>query len=274
MTLNPNQFRQEQLAGNVVLKSLPILSAKIKTGETSAILPSRAVKLVATSKTLPIVTAVESATDDIFGFALRNIKDADYPADAILEVATEGAVVSMTAGSTITAGQKLEYVVATGKVIPNAGVNPICGYALDSASTDEIVSMVVITPAYSSSASDLKIAVVSATLAEINAGKVLIAGSVGKKILVSDITARVNGTFTTATSIDIESTNASPVLVNVGLIAGITNGAVLKPGDANFSRGAGYATELGVDDGIRVIKKGSNAAGGTSIQYTITYRQI
>ena len=112
---------------------------------------------------------------------------------------------------------------------------------------------------------------ISATLAEIVADKTLITGITGRKILVYDFWWIVTGTFTTATSIDLQSTNATPVKVAVQAIAGAGDGVVVHPLHANMTLGAGFCVALGAGDGLEVVDVGSELAGGTSILFNISY---
>lgn len=111
---------------------------------------------------------------------------------------------------------------------------------------------------------------VTATVAEINAGKVLVPAVSGKTIVVTDFAARVNGTFTTATSVDVEDTSAT-VSVQSLAIAQVVDAAVLQDADTGVTRGAGMFGSITLGEALQVIKKGSDAAGGTDIEFFITY---
>ena len=114
---------------------------------------------------------------------------------------------------------------------------------------------------------------VTATLAQINAGLVLITGRANQTITVLNYVARVSGTFATGTSILLQSTNATPVVVATIAEAALTNNAVLLPSSANTTLGAGFAAALGSGDGLQLINGGSPQTAGTSVALTITYRQ-
>lgn len=119
----------------------------------------------------------------------------------------------------------------------------------------------------------VKTAIVTATLAQINAGLVMIPGVTGKAITILNIAERVSGAFASNTSVDVQSTNATPVKVAVAPVAGLTNGAVIVPGMSSLTLGAGFALALGTGDGLKVVNTGGAATGGTSITFTITYTQ-
>lgn len=116
-----------------------------------------------------------------------------------------------------------------------------------------------------------KTMIVTTTLAQINAGATLIPGVSGKTITVVGYNAKVTGGFTTTTSVDVQSSNASPVKIAVNAVAGLTNGAIINETKANTTMGAGYLAALGSGDGVVVANVGTAAAGGTSITWKIDY---
>lgn len=109
------------------------------------------------------------------------------------------------------------------------------------------------------------------TLAELNAGKTILPAVASRTIRVVDFTARVSGTFATHTSADLEDTNGTPVAIQTLLVAGLTDGAVLKDGTANVTRGVGMWGDLTAGAGIAVTNTGAAATGGTSITFDIQY---
>lgn len=117
--------------------------------------------------------------------------------------------------------------------------------------------------------------VVSATLAEINAGKTLIVGIPNHYIVVVDFLAVSTGAFTTATSVDLVSDSVNIVSFP---IAGLTNGAKLAPSSSGSTLGAGFnpltMQTAALGDPITVQKTGSSAAGGTSIAFHIFYKLV
>lgn len=270
-----NQFGMTTEQGVVDLNQAGfVIAAQISGSEAGTLVAGQAVKRVNSLKKLPEVTALTSNADEVFGFIAYNQKDAAYTAGEPIEVALENTVMYMTAGAAIAAGAPVEVVYTTSKVITNAGVNPVAGFALDRASADGDLIRVVITPPAFSDTRGVKSVNVTATLAEINAGKELIPAIAGKSIKVISFTSRVTGAFTTTTSVDIQSSNAVPVKVAVHAVAGLTNGAVITSAPtANTTLGAGFSVPLGSGDALRVANVGAAAAGGTSIQFTINYTQ-
>lgn len=122
---------------------------------------------------------------------------------------------------------------------------------------------------YSNSVSKTLLA--TATLAEINAGKVLLAAVTGKTITIVDFKAKVVGNFAAATSVEVEDTNGSPVAIASTAVAGLTDGAILNEVESNTTMGAGYLGSLTAGAGIAITKTGSDATGGTSITVKIEY---
>jgi hypothetical protein len=115
---------------------------------------------------------------------------------------------------------------------------------------------------------------VTATLAEINAGKVLVPGRQGKTIVFTSFAARVTGTFTTCTAIVLADDASSPVTIQSIAVAAAGDGEVLKDGTTNVTRGAGMWGNLTQGVGIKVTKTGSSAAGGTSITFFLGYHYL
>lgn len=111
----------------------------------------------------------------------------------------------------------------------------------------------------------------TATLAQINADLTLLAGVSGRTIRIVDFSARVSGTFTTCTTVDVQDTNGTPVVIQSIAAAAILDGSVLKDGTANVTRGVGMWGDLTANEGIEVVNTGSDCAGGTSITFDIQY---
>ena len=115
---------------------------------------------------------------------------------------------------------------------------------------------------------------VTATLAEINAGKVLIPAVTGKKIRILDIDALVAGNFATGTSVEVEDSNGTPVVSLSYAVAALTDGAFLEADTANVTIGAGYMADLTISKSLNITKTGSDFTGGTSITLMIAYQYV
>lgn len=110
----------------------------------------------------------------------------------------------------------------------------------------------------------------SATIAEINAGKTLVAGVTGKVIKVLGFKARSVGNFGGCTSVDIEDTNTSPVAIATVAVAAATNGALLGEATTNVTMGAGYLGSLTSGKGIAVTATGT-CTTATSMWIQVLY---
>ncbi|MBZ5673702.1 MAG: hypothetical protein LAP61_05590 [Acidobacteriia bacterium] len=275
MALNPNQFSQTTVAGQLDLEFAgSIVSANVSQNQATALVAQQGVKIENSAGGTPKMLAMTSNTDTPWGFVVRNLKDANFPTNAAMEVARDNAVMYMTASGAIARGAPVEYDYVANKVGPSLGVNPVIGEAYDKAAADGDLIRVWLHLPSSNDAVSTKVIDVTATLAQINAGLVLIPGAAGKKLKVTNYIARVTGAFATGTSVELESTNASPVAVSTIAEAGLTNGAVLTPGSANTTLGAGFGAAMGTGDGLQVVNNGSAQTGGTSIEFTITYQQF
>jgi len=279
MTLAINQFAQSQVQGALDLEGFGsnVITAQVDAAQSTPLVAGQAVKLATTGGGVPKVIALSANTDATFGFVVRNLKDANFPLSSNVEIALFGSIMYMTAGGAITRGASVEVSYTTNKVVTSGGTNPVIGFAYDKAAADGDLIRVYIQAPFSAVNSSLsgavRTATVTATLAEINAGKVLIPAAVGQAITVLNYTARVTGNFATGTAVIIESTNGTPVLVTTLAEAGLTTGAILTPSSSNTTLGAGYSVPLGVGDGLQVVNSGSAQTGGTSIKFTFTYQQ-
>lgn len=278
--LNQNQFTEAPVLGQIDLGGFGsnVISARVDNAQATPLVAGQPVKLATTGGGIPSVVALTANTDAAFGYVVYNVKDINYPANSRLEIAIEGSVEFLNSGGAITRGAAIENVYTTpGNVITSGGVNPASGIALDGATgANQLTRIYIKTPSIAAAAGGaafVKTATVTATLAQINAGLVLIAGAGSQKITVLNVVNRVTGTFATGTSVELESTNASPVAVLTYLEAAIGGSTVLYPSSANVTSGAGMGAQLGAGDGLQVVNNGTAQTGGTSMTFTITYTQ-
>ena len=138
MTLNSNQFDIEAVQGQVDLQAVGgnVLTCQIDSAETATLVAGEAVSIVDNAGGVPKVEQLSADTVEPFGFILRNLKDSSFVADNRVEIGRVNTVVFMTAGAAIARGANVEYDVSEIKVITSAGINPICGFALDKAAAD------------------------------------------------------------------------------------------------------------------------------------------
>lgn len=280
MALNPNQFALTTVQGQLDMEGggANVVSAMISANQVASVIAGQAVKLENSTTRIPAVLALATSADVTWGFVVRNLKDANFPTSARVEVALAGSLMYMTAQTanpTIARGAAVEFDAATNTVLAWAGVNPVIGYAYDAAATaGDLIRVFIDPPKNNGTSRDAKVVNITATLAQINAGLLLIPGAAGKKITVLDYTARVAGNFATGTSVALQSNNGTPVVVSTVAEAGLTTGAILKPTSANTTLGAGFAVPLGTADGLQIVNNGAAQTAGTNINLVISYQQF
>jgi hypothetical protein len=275
--LNPNQFAQIAVQGQVDLLGGPsnVIPAAVSSNASGSNVPfiaGQAVKLDTTNQGgIPKLLPLTALTDVPYGFVTYSIKNINRPVGTNFELALAGTYMHMTASAAITPGQDLEFDYTTNTVKAWAGVNPIIGTAFDYASgSGALIRVLIKFPSISEGYASETINF-TATLAQINAGAIIIPGVAGKKIVVSNYVARVLGNFATGTSVELESTNGTPVAITTWAEAGLTTGNILVPGSSNTTLGAGFGAPLGAGDGVQIVNNGSAQTGGTSISGSITY---
>lgn len=275
MTQLINQFKITTDQGQIdnPTGASQVISCRVSASQATALVPGQAVKLEDSVGGIPNVLSLATDGDAVLGFVVLTAKDATFTAGQNVGIAISGTIMQMTANGAIARGAAVSTVNSTVKITQSTGLYPSVGWAYDKAAADgDIIRVFISTPGIAADSGDSRSIVVTATLADINAGKTLIAGVAGRKILVTSFIERVTGAFTTTTSVDIQSSNASPVKVAVSAVAGLTSGAIITSAPtANTTLGAGFGVPLGTGDGLVVANVGTAAAGGTSIQYTITY---
>lgn len=185
MPLNPNQFKQDVVAGQQDLSFVgSVVSCQVKTGESTALVAGQSVKIVDSAGGVPKVTARAANTDGTFGVIIRNLKDQTFPAESAVEVGLKGTVVYLTAGAAIARGAAVEINYDDDKVIANAGVNPVVGFAYDKAAADgDLIRVYLECPA------------VPSTLAQLS--DVTITTPADTEVLKYDTGVWVNGTDAT-----------------------------------------------------------------------------
>lgn len=116
-------------------------------------------------------------------------------------------------------------------------------------------------------------ATIEATLAELNTGKRLIDGVSGRYLRIVDIEALCDGTFTTATSVDVVGSSGVPIMTYA--IAALVNQrlckhlSVLSP---LIVKGVGLGFNLAAGESVDVGVTGAAIAGGSRILFLIKYK--
>lgn len=113
------------------------------------------------------------------------------------------------------------------------------------------------------------------TLAELNAGKILIPAVTGKKIHVVGFAARCGaGNMAAATSFDIADDNGTAVPIQSIAVAAATANAYLVDGTTNVTRGAGYFGDCTVSKNVIIKTVGDAATTGASITVDLLYKLV
>lgn len=108
------------------------------------------------------------------------------------------------------------------------------------------------------------------TLAELNAGKVLIPDDASLTLTVRDYTIVPNGTFAALTDARLSDTSATPNEVVTILAANLGTGTIHRHGVGTNTPGK-VNQALGVGKGLQIRKTGSDATGGTDISVTVLF---
>ena len=119
---------------------------------------------------------------------------------------------------------------------------------------------------------DLRVAAGQLTLAEVNAGKVVVPAQVKRAYTVVDCWLRaIGGAATSNTSIDVQdSVTATKVVVFAQ--AALTQNAILRAGVAVNSVGTNLGTSLTRSEGIRILNVGTACDTMTHLDYVILYK--
>ncbi len=122
-------------------------------------------------------------------------------------------------------------------------------------------------------ASGVLSAQVAVSLAELNAGKTIIAAVTGKQIVVLDFNIVCNGSFGDLTSAELEDSSAT---INVCSLAQaqMTDDAILFRGATGVTPGVGLAEGITVSEALVITKTGSDAVTATGLTVAITYMLV
>lgn len=287
MSQIPNQFAQNAELGDMDLQNgaSNVISGLVHSTESATLTGGQALKMADASTKIPTFLKCTADDDDVFGFLVSNFKKGGPVANDAIEVALAGSVMFMVAGAAIARNAKLEVDVSTDKVITNAGTNPVIGRALDKAAADgDLIRVLIQTPLASiaQTIADVggltaalqeanKTVVNTATIAEINAGKTLVAVAAGKKAIVTDFIVRANGNFTELTTLNLK---VGAAVVATFAAAQLQNGDIVFAGETGVTLGAAFGIAGGDGDDIVIDKTGTNEATATDATLTVTYNIV
>lgn len=115
---------------------------------------------------------------------------------------------------------------------------------------------------------------VVATLADINAGTVILPACPGCQFELTSIHMLVTGTFTTLTDLRLSTTESTPTDILTVVAAQLGTGAIHSHLTGTNTLAAAFWAALAQGYGIQVRKTGGTAAGGTSVTIKLGYKII
>jgi len=119
---------------------------------------------------------------------------------------------------------------------------------------------------------DLRVAAGQLTLAEVNAGKVVVPAVVKRAYTVVDCWLRaIGGAAANNTSVDVQD-SVSATKVAVFTRAGLTENALARAGVAVTSVATNLGTSLTRSEGVRIINVGTACDTMTHLDYVILYK--
>lgn len=122
------------------------------------------------------------------------------------------------------------------------------------------------------SASTKRTAIVTATAAEINAGKTILSPVATYQYTVTGFKIISSGAFAGPTGIFLVGSATTDAVTAASIAVGaLTDGAYILPDTSGVTRGAGFLGALGAGEGLKIIKNGSSATAGTNVKVEVEY---
>lgn len=149
MTQNSNQFNITPEKGMLtLLPNTNVANCKVDVNETATLVPGDPVVLKDVSGTIIIVEKAAALTDDVFGFVAKSIKQTEYVAEDMVQIAFADCCMKMEASAAIARGANVQIDPSTSKVATKAATNTVVGKALEKAAADEdLINVLILTPA-------------------------------------------------------------------------------------------------------------------------------
>ena len=111
---------------------------------------------------------------------------------------------------------------------------------------------------------------VSVSLAELNAGKTIVAAVVGKQIVVTDFNFVMDGKFEALTSAELEDSSATINVCSLA-VAQMADNAILTKDTTGVTLGVGCGEGITSAEALVITKTGSDATTATGLTVTVTY---
>ena len=115
----------------------------------------------------------------------------------------------------------------------------------------------------------VKAHVVTDTIAEINAGHVLLASQSGTTIYVHDVIAYSSGNMGGLTNVVLEDTAGTDIVTFSS--GALTDGTVVNLDDSGVTLSTGFVDGLASEEGLQVSKTGGTGSGSTQVNFSILY---
>jgi hypothetical protein len=167
MALLQNQFAMTTLVGTKVSGTNVMPVEAYDADPATTFVPGEMVTIKATnSGTVTKVIKGSAATDLYVGVILTNPVKDSWVSGEKFEIAMQTTMVYMTASAAITAGAKLQYDYATGKVATQTANNTVIGMAVEDAAADASILRVLVQPNWLNNAGETNTASNAGTAGE------------------------------------------------------------------------------------------------------------
>lgn len=145
---NPNQFRQSVVKGLADLRmNTNTIPCRVDADQSTALVAGQKVKIKDVAGGTPVVEAISSDEDKVFGIVSYNLKDAEFEANAAVEILSYGSVVYVEASAAIARGADVMPVISGEKVAVATAGKSVIGMAIDKAAADgDLIRIMVLEP--------------------------------------------------------------------------------------------------------------------------------
>lgn len=114
---------------------------------------------------------------------------------------------------------------------------------------------------------------ITATLAQINAGTVILPAITGRKLYLHSFVAMPNGSFATGTAIVLEDSTTGTDFISLAQ-AQLTDNAILMPAVSGVTLGAAMGDGGASGEGLKITKTGSDFATATDLALNLIFSYV
>ncbi len=210
---------------------------------------------------------------EFIGF-LQNTPASGSPA----EVATIGGGTLAVAAGTITAGNFLK-TDASGHLLAIGAYETAyaVAIAMDSAVDNDVFEVLPLPAGFlvtgTSAYGSPSFARVTATLAQINTGTVILPAITGRKLYLHNFVAMPNGSFAAGTAIVLEDSTTGTDFVSLAQ-AQLTDNALLMPAITGVTLGAAMGDGGASGEGLKIAKTGSDFTTATDLALNLVFSYV